>query len=142
MAKDQQNPRRSVPFKERVYVHISARLRNVFPKYLGEWINFEDGAGVTTGSDAAAIGSCNQYWIIRSRWQPARQARMSSADALGPPETLLRQSLMQTRTSSVHARPLVWACEIHRLLQALSPSGHFARHTPSPVRSASVNVAC
>src|SRR6266436_67264 len=43
---------------------------------------------------------------------------------------------MQARAPSLHT-PLVWAFEIHRLLHALSPSGHFTRQAASPCRSPS-----
>src|SRR6266404_8721495 len=40
---------------------------------------------------------------------------------------------MQARAPSLHT-PLVWAFEIHRLLHALLPSGHFTKQAASPCR--------
>jgi hypothetical protein len=44
---------------------------------------------------------------------------------------------MQARAPSLHTTPLVWDFEIHRLLHALSASGHFTKQAASPCRSRS-----
>jgi len=46
------------------------------------------------------------------------------------------QRLMQARARSLQG-PLVWNCEMHRLLHFMSPTGHFARQAASPRRSLS-----